>query len=70
MGLFSGPTNQFDTIDSLFDDSFYIYSKISLETNFTIDDLLDKDNLVVTLLKGFDLRISGEAPNCVMKKYR
>jgi len=70
MSLFEGPTTQFDKIDSLFEDSFYIYSNIHFETNFSIDDLLEKDNLVETLLKGFSLSISGEAPNCVMKKYR
>lgn len=70
MALFEGPTSQFDTIDSLFDEKFYIYAKIIFETNFSIDDLLEKDNIVETVLKGFSFSINGEAPNCVMKKYR
>lgn len=70
MEIVSGPTEQFDAIDSLFDENFYIFLKICFETNFSINDLLEKDNIIETLLKGFDLNISGEAPNSVMKKYR
>ena len=61
---------KFDSIDALFDESFYFYLKGSFSTNFSIDDLLEGSNLIETLLKGFYLNISGEAPNCVIKKYR
>ena len=68
--LLAEPLAKFDSTNALFDESFYFYLKGSFSTNFSIDDLLDGSNLIETLLKGFYLHISGEAPNCVIKKYR
>ena len=59
MKLFAAPTKQFDQIDSLFDESFYLFMKTDFMTNFTVEDLLDGSNLIETLLKGFFMKVSG-----------
>ena len=70
MGLLSSPIKKFDSIDALFEDNFYIFLKGYFQTNFSIPELLEQDNLIETLLKGFYLQITGEAPNSVLKKFR
>ena len=59
MNLFSAPVNKFDSVDALFDDSFYIFLKATFQTNFNIEELLEQDCLIETLLKGFYLSVTG-----------
>jgi hypothetical protein len=70
MQLFAEPVSKFDGIDALFGEDFYFYLKGTLRTNFSLEQLLESDNLLETVLKGFFLNLSAEAPNCVLKKFR
>lgn len=64
------PLDKFDEVKSIFDESFYIWLNFAISTNFNVEDLLEKGNIIEALLKGFQIEFSGEAPNSILKKFR